>query len=137
MLGAGMLAAAVVAVFYGLFAFLYRGDAGGDGDTYIKLNGSDVDGDLVGVIAFLIAAVAVVLSVVVLRELVLVGFGVIALFLGLLSAVLGISLLATPDSDGGRQAVGAMLVAFAAAMALLAGLFTWAFRRRGRLQPQG
>jgi hypothetical protein len=136
LLGTAMLAGAVPIVLYGLFAILYRGDGSGDGDPYIKIDGSEVDGDLVGVIAFSIAALAIGLSIVLLKRLTLIEFGVIALSLGLLSGVLGISLVATPDPDGGRQAVGAMLSAFAAGMVLLAGAFMWVFRRRGRVQAR-
>jgi hypothetical protein len=134
LLGTAMLAAAVLIVLFGLFAILYRGDAGADGDPYMKINGSEVDGDLVGVIALLISALAVVLSIILLKQLALIGFGVLALSLGLLSGTLGIWLFATPDPDGGRQAVGGMLTVFAAGMALVAGALFRAFRRRGRIQ---
>jgi heme/copper-type cytochrome/quinol oxidase subunit 4 len=109
---------------------LYCGDSPAGGDTYIKFNGGEVDADLAGGIALSIAALAVVLSVVVLKRLALSAFAGIAFAVALLSGVYGIWLVTTPDYDGGRQAVGAMLTAFAAVIAVVAVAIVWASRRR-------
>ncbi len=59
--------------------------------------------------------------------------GSIAFGLALFSGFYGIWLAATPDRDGGRQAVGLMMTAFAVAMVVIGTGFVWAsvrFRRR-------
>jgi hypothetical protein len=53
--GAGLLIAGILLVLYGLFAILYAGDSGGSGDTYVEVAGHEVDADLVGAIALLVA----------------------------------------------------------------------------------
>ena len=65
-LGVSGLIVGVLLALYGLFALLYRGDSDG-GDTYVKLFGHDVDADLVGAVALVLAFVLLVLAVVVLR----------------------------------------------------------------------
>jgi hypothetical protein len=53
---------------YGLFALLYGGDSGRNGDTYVKLGGHEIDAGLVGAVALVIAALTVALSIVLLRR---------------------------------------------------------------------
>lgn len=50
-----MLAGGVLFGLYGLFAILYGGDSGSSGDTYVTIGGHEVDADLVGAIALLVA----------------------------------------------------------------------------------
>jgi hypothetical protein len=130
LLGTALFVGAIPLVLYGLFAILYR-DAD-DGDTYIKFNGGEVDAQLAGAIALSIAALVVVLSTVLLKRLALIAFAATAFALGVLSGVFGIWLLATPDRDGGRQAVGAMLTASAAVVGLLGAALVWASTRTKR-----
>jgi hypothetical protein len=57
LLGLCLLAAGVLLAVYGLFAILYRGDDGG-GNTYVTIAGREMDADLAGTIALLIAFLA-------------------------------------------------------------------------------
>jgi divalent metal cation (Fe/Co/Zn/Cd) transporter len=66
--GLVLLATASLLGLYGLFAILYRGDSRGSGDTYVPLVGHDVDADLVGAVALLLAVVLILLSIPVLRR---------------------------------------------------------------------
>jgi divalent metal cation (Fe/Co/Zn/Cd) transporter len=66
--GLVLLATASLLGLYGLFAILYRGDSRGSGDTYVPLAGHDVDADLVGAVALLLAVVLILLSIPVLRR---------------------------------------------------------------------
>ena len=68
LLGAALLAAGLLLALYGLFAILYRGDSGGSGDTYVTFAGHELDADLAGAISLLIALVAVLISIMVLRR---------------------------------------------------------------------
>ena len=52
-----LLLAGVLIGLYGLFAILYGGDSGGNGDTYVKFGGHEIDADLVGALALLVACV--------------------------------------------------------------------------------
>jgi hypothetical protein len=65
LLAIAMLAGAVPVTLYGVFVIGYHD---GGGDSYVQLNGREVDGDLAGGIALSIAAVAVVLSIILLRR---------------------------------------------------------------------
>jgi hypothetical protein len=66
--GLVLLATASLLGLYGLFAILYRGDSAGSGDTYVPLAGHDVDADLVGAVALLLAVALILLSIPVLRR---------------------------------------------------------------------
>jgi hypothetical protein len=55
LLGLALFAGAIVVGLYGLFGVLYQGDSGG-GDTYVKMGGRDIDGQLVGVSSLILAA---------------------------------------------------------------------------------
>jgi hypothetical protein len=59
LIGLALLALGVLLALYGLFAILYGGDSGGSGDTYVKFDGHEIDADLVGAIALLVALFAV------------------------------------------------------------------------------
>ena len=50
-----LLLAGVLLGLYGLFAILYGGDSGGNGDTYVKFGGHKIDAGLVGALALLFA----------------------------------------------------------------------------------
>ena len=56
-LGVVLLLAGVLIGLYGLFAILYGGDSGGNRDTYVKFGGHEIDADLVGALALLLASV--------------------------------------------------------------------------------
>jgi hypothetical protein len=56
LLGLALFAGAIVVGLYGLFAVLYQGDSGGNGDTYVKMGGRDIDSQLVGVSSLILAA---------------------------------------------------------------------------------
>ena len=55
--GLGLLLVAILLGLYGLFAILYGGDSGG-GDTYVTIGRHEIDADLVGVLALLLASLA-------------------------------------------------------------------------------
>jgi ABC-type sugar transport system permease subunit len=63
-----LLVAGVLLALYGLFAILYGGDSGGSGDTYVTIAGHEMDADLAGAIALLIAFFAVLSSTMFLRR---------------------------------------------------------------------
>jgi hypothetical protein len=60
--GLVLLGTGLVLTLYGLFAILYRGDSSG-GDTHVDIAGNAVDADIAGVIALLVALLALVLAV--------------------------------------------------------------------------
>ncbi len=62
-----LLLAGVLLGLYGLFAILYNGDSGGNGDTYVKFSGHEIDADLAGAVALLLACLFTVAAVTVLR----------------------------------------------------------------------
>jgi hypothetical protein len=68
LLGLVLLVAGVLLALYGLFAILYGGDSGGSGNTYVTIAGHDMDADLAGAIALLIAFLAVLCSTMLLRR---------------------------------------------------------------------
>ncbi len=68
LLGLVLLVAGVLLALYGLFAILYGGDSGGSGDTYVTIAGHEMDADLAGAIALLIAFFAVLFSTIFLRR---------------------------------------------------------------------
>jgi ABC-type sugar transport system permease subunit len=53
---------------YGLFAVLYRGDSGGNGDTYVTFGGHQVDAQLAGAVALLISWIAILVAWTILRR---------------------------------------------------------------------
>ena len=61
LLGVLLLVAGVLLALYGLFAILYGGDSGG-GDTYVTIDGHEIDAGLAGAIALLIAFFAILFS---------------------------------------------------------------------------
>jgi len=63
LVGLALAAAGVLLGLYGLFALLYRGDNGGNGNTYVKWGGHRIDAHLVGGVAVLIAFVLIVAAV--------------------------------------------------------------------------
>jgi hypothetical protein len=54
--GVVVVLGAIPIAAYGLFGVLYRGDSGGDGDTYVMIGSREVDGQLVGGISLVLAA---------------------------------------------------------------------------------
>jgi divalent metal cation (Fe/Co/Zn/Cd) transporter len=68
LLGLVLLVAGVLLALYGLFAILYGGDSGGSGNTYVTIAGHELDADLAGAIALLIAFFAVLFSTMFLRR---------------------------------------------------------------------
>ena len=65
--GVMLLLAGVFLGHYGLFAILYGGDSGGNGNTYVKFSGHEIDADLAGSVALLLACLLTVSAVTVLR----------------------------------------------------------------------
>lgn len=65
-LGVALLLAGVLLGLYGLFAIVYSGDSGGNGNTYVKFSGHEVDADLAGVVALVLACLVTVAAVAVL-----------------------------------------------------------------------
>jgi hypothetical protein len=66
-LGVVLLLAGMLLGLYGLFAILYSGDSGDSGDTYVTFGGREIDADLVGAVALLLACLLTVAAVTVLR----------------------------------------------------------------------
>jgi hypothetical protein len=62
-----LLAVGALLALYGLFAILYRGDSGGDGDTYVTFGSREVDADLAGAVSLVLAALVIAAAVLVLR----------------------------------------------------------------------
>jgi hypothetical protein len=57
-----LLALSLLLGLYGLFAVLYRGDSGGNGDTYVTLGGHQVDAQLAGAVALLVSLTAILVA---------------------------------------------------------------------------
>jgi hypothetical protein len=68
LVGLALLALAVLLGLYGLFAVLYRGDSGGNGDTYVTFGGHEVDAQLAGVVALLVSLLAILVALLILRR---------------------------------------------------------------------
>ena len=68
LVGFTLIGLSVTFVLYGLFAILYRGDSGGNGDTYVTFAGHEIDADVAGAIALLAALVILTLGVTVVRR---------------------------------------------------------------------
>jgi ABC-type sugar transport system permease subunit len=65
---AALLALSLLLGLYGLFAVLYRGDSGGNGDTYVTFGGHQVDAQLAGAVALLISLIAILVAWTILRR---------------------------------------------------------------------
>jgi hypothetical protein len=59
LVGLALLALGLLLGVYGLFAVLYRGDSGGNGDTYVTFGGHQVDARLAGAVALLVSLIAI------------------------------------------------------------------------------
>jgi predicted Co/Zn/Cd cation transporter (cation efflux family) len=57
--GVALLALSLLLGVYGLFAVLYRGDSGGNADTYVTFGGHRVDAELAGAVALLVSVIAI------------------------------------------------------------------------------
>jgi hypothetical protein len=53
------LAAGVLIGLYGVFLITYRGDTAGGGETYVSFGGSEIDADIFGGVALVVAVLAV------------------------------------------------------------------------------
>ena len=73
-LGLALLALSLLLGTYGLFAVLYRGDSGGNrdtyvkGDTYVTFGGHQVDAQLAGAGALLVSLIAILAAWTILRR---------------------------------------------------------------------
>ena len=65
--GAALLLAAVLLGLYGLFAIFYGGDSAGNGNTYVTFGGHEIDADVIGALALLLAFLVTLAAVTVLR----------------------------------------------------------------------
>ena len=68
LVGLALLALSLLLGVYGLFAVLYRGDSGGNGDTYVTFGGHQVDAQLAGAVALLISLIAILVAWTILRR---------------------------------------------------------------------
>ena len=66
--GLALLALSLLLGVYGLFAVLYRGDSGGNGDTYVTFGGHQVDAQLAGAVALLVSLIAILVAWTILRR---------------------------------------------------------------------
>jgi uncharacterized membrane-anchored protein len=62
LVGLALLALSLLLGVYGLFAVLYRGDSGGNGDTYVTFDGHQVDAQLAGAVALLVSLIAILVA---------------------------------------------------------------------------
>jgi hypothetical protein len=62
LIGLALLALSLLLGVYGLFAILYRGDSGGNGDTYVTFGGHHVDAQLAGAVALLASLIAILVA---------------------------------------------------------------------------
>jgi uncharacterized membrane-anchored protein len=62
LVGLALLALSLLLGAYGLFAVLYRGDSGGNGDTYVTFGGHQVDAQLAGAVALLVSLIAILVA---------------------------------------------------------------------------
>ena len=67
LVGLALLALSLLLGVYGLFAVLYRGDSGGNGETYVTFGGHQVDAQLAGAIALLVSLIAILVARTILR----------------------------------------------------------------------
>ena len=63
-----LLAFSLLLGVYGLFAVLYRGDSGADGNTYVTFGGHQVDAHLAGAVALLVCLIAILVAWTILRR---------------------------------------------------------------------
>jgi ABC-type sugar transport system permease subunit len=68
LVGLALLALSLLLGVYGLFAVLYRGDSGGNGDTYVTFGGHQVDAQLAGAVALLVSLIAILVAWTILRR---------------------------------------------------------------------
>jgi ABC-type sugar transport system permease subunit len=68
LVGVALLALSLLLGVYGLLAVLYRGDSGGNGDTYVTFGGHQVDAQLAGAVALLISLIAILVAWTILRR---------------------------------------------------------------------
>ena len=68
LVGVALLALSLLLGVYGLFAVLYRGDSGGNGDTYVTFGGHQVDAQLAGAVALLVSFIAILVAWPILRR---------------------------------------------------------------------
>ncbi len=68
LVGLALLALSLLLGVYGLFAVLYRGDSGGNGDTYVTFGGHQVDAQLAGAVALLVSLSAILVAWTILRR---------------------------------------------------------------------
>ena len=66
--GLTLLALSLLLGAYGLLAVLYRGDSGGNGDTYVTFGGHQVDAQLAGSVALLVSFIAILVAWTILRR---------------------------------------------------------------------
>lgn len=62
LVGLALLALSLLLGVYGLFAVLYRGDSGGNGETYVTFGGHQVDAQLAGAVALLVSLIAILVA---------------------------------------------------------------------------
>jgi ABC-type sugar transport system permease subunit len=60
--GLALLAFSLLLGLYALFAVLYRGDSGGNGDTYVTFGRHQVDARLAGAVALLVSLIAILVA---------------------------------------------------------------------------
>jgi ABC-type sugar transport system permease subunit len=71
LVGLALLALGLLLDVYGLFAVLYRGDSGGNGETYVTyvtFGGHQVDARLAGAVALLVSLIAILVAWLILRR---------------------------------------------------------------------
>ena len=68
LVGLALLALSLLLGVYGLLAVLYRGDSGGNGDTYVTFGGHQVDAQLAGAVALLVSLSAILVAWAILRR---------------------------------------------------------------------
>jgi hypothetical protein len=66
--GVVLVLGAIPIAAYGLLLVLYRGESGGDGETYVMIGNSDVDAQLVGAVSLLLAAAMIVMAWLLIRR---------------------------------------------------------------------
>ena len=59
LLGLTALAAGVLAALYGLFLITYGGDTAGGEETYVSVGGSEIDADIFGGVAVVVAVLVI------------------------------------------------------------------------------
>ena len=62
LVGLTLLALSLLLGVYGLFAVLYRGDSGGNGDTFVTFGGHQVDAQLAGAVALFVSFIAILVA---------------------------------------------------------------------------